>query len=270
MFNAQSCSSCHLLDGRGNAGRRPARASSGCCCGCRSRAPTSTGRRSTHPVYGGQLQDRANVGVPIEGELVISYTEQPGEYADGTQYSLRVPTYSIEAPAFGPLGDDLLVSPRLAPQVIGMGLLEAVPESTIVAARRSRRRRRRRHLRSGQPGLEPADAGRPSSGRFGWKANVPSVEAQVAGAFHGDIGITSALHPDQDCTATADRRARRRSTAANPSSPTIAWQRSPSTRGRWRCRRCATPTIRRRRRTAPAAFERARVRQLPHTDADDR
>jgi CxxC motif-containing protein (DUF1111 family) len=110
-----------------------------------------------------------------------------------------VPTYSIEGEAFGPLAENLLISPRLAPQVIGMGLLEAVPEVDIVGA------------------ADPDDAdgdgisGRPNRvwnprteqielGRFGWKANVPSVETQVAGAFHGDIGITSDLHPEQDCT----------------------------------------------------------------------
>ena len=93
------------------------------------------------------------------------------------------------------------MSPRLAPQVIGMGLLESVPESSIVDLADpddadgdgiSGRVNRVWNPRTQQTEL----------GRFGWKANVPSVEAQVAGAFHGDIGITSALHPDQDCTAT--------------------------------------------------------------------
>ncbi len=38
-------------------------------------------------------------------------------------------------------------------------------------------------------------------GRFGWKANVATVEQQVASAFHGDIGITSSLHPEENCPA---------------------------------------------------------------------
>jgi CxxC motif-containing protein (DUF1111 family) len=199
MFNAQSCSSCHLLDGRGI----PASTGNGELGLLVRLSVPGTGAQGEpldEPNYGGQLQDRANLGIPAEGELVIDYEDQPGTFGDGTPYSLRVPTYSIEGEAFGPLVDDVLISPRLAPQVVGMGLLEAVPESDIVAA------------------ADPDDgdgdgiSGRPNRawnprtrqtelGRFGWKANVPSVEAQVAGAFHGDIGITSDLHPDQGCTA---------------------------------------------------------------------
>ena len=199
MFNAQSCSSCHLLDGRGI----PASTGTGKLGLLVRLSIPGTGDHGEpldEPNYGGQLQDRANLGIPREAELVVQYSEQPGEYADGTPYSLRVPTYSIEGESFGPLADDVLISPRLAPQVIGMGLLEAVPEADILAR------------------ADPDDAdgdgisGRPNRvwnprtqatelGRFGWKANVPTVEAQVAGAFHGDIGITSELHRDQDCTA---------------------------------------------------------------------
>ena len=97
-----------------------------------------------------------------------------------------------------------MISPRLAPQVIGMGLLEAVPEDVLARRRRSRRRRRRRHLRTPQPGVGRPRAASTVLGRFGWKANVPTVEQQVAGAFHGDIGITSSLHPDENCPTGQD------------------------------------------------------------------
>lgn len=194
-FNAQACSSCHLLDGRGIPGST-GDGSLGLLL--RLSVPGTDGQPTDVPGYGGQLQDRSNLGVPAEGTLVIGYDEQPGEFADGTPYSLRAPTYTIESPNFGELPDDLMVSPRLAPQMIGVGLLEAIPEATIVAA------------------ADPDDAdndgisGRPNYvtnqrsgetelGRLGWKANVATVEDQVAGAFHGDLGVTSALHPQQDC-----------------------------------------------------------------------
>ena len=183
-----------------HAGRHRFAASSGCCCGCRSRAPTSTAPRSSIPSTVASSRTAPIVGVPIEGELTIHYTEQPGEYADGTHVltarsrrtrsrrrtSVRsAPTCCLAAAR--PAGD------RDGTARGGAGVDDRRP-------RRSRRRRRRRHLGPGQPGLEPATE-QTELGRFGWKANVPSVEAQVAGAFHGDIGITSALHPDQDCTA---------------------------------------------------------------------
>lgn len=199
LLNAQACSSCHLLDGRGV----PASTGSGeLGLLLRLSVPGADGAGpQPHAVYGDQLQDRAILGVDLEGTLVITYGERPGEYADGTTYSLRMPTYEIEDPGHGPLGDDVMISPRLAPQVIGMGLLEAIPEADIVAA------------------ADPDDADddgisgrvnrawnprteRRELGRFGWKANVPTVEAQVVGAFSGDIGITSQPLPDASCTPT--------------------------------------------------------------------
>ncbi len=200
MFNAQACSSCHLRDGRGI----PASTGDG-DLGLLLRlsipGTNDVGGPNPHPVYGDQLQDRAIVGVPAEGELVISYAEQPGSFADGTAYSLRVPTYSIDAPAFGELGDDIMISPRLAPQMIGMGLLEAIPEGRVLA--------------NADPDDSDSDgvSGRANMvwnpatetielGRFGWKANAPTVQAQAAGAFNGDMGITSSLHPDESCTDT--------------------------------------------------------------------
>jgi CxxC motif-containing protein (DUF1111 family) len=38
-------------------------------------------------------------------------------------------------------------------------------------------------------------------GRFGWKAEQPDVRQQTAGAFLGDMGITSSLFPAENCAA---------------------------------------------------------------------
>jgi len=204
MFNAQSCASCHLRDGRGI----PASTGSGeLGLLLRLSVPGSDGSGDPvpHPVYGDQLQDRSINGVPAEGELVITYEERPGTYADGTEYSLNAPTYTIEAPTFGPIaeGDEsgLMISPRLAPQMIGMGLLEAIPEAAIVA--------------NADPDDEDRDgiSGRPNAawnpatqslelGRFGWKANAPTLEVQAANAFLGDMGLTSTLNPVESCTTS--------------------------------------------------------------------
>jgi CxxC motif-containing protein (DUF1111 family) len=200
MFNAQACSSCHTRDGRGVPADTTA-GDLGLLLRVSIPGESDVGGPNPHPVYGDQLQDRSIVGVPAEGELVIHYTTVGGTYADGTAYSLRSPEYSIDAPAFGPLGDDIMISPRLAPQMVGMGLLEAIPEADIIAR------------------VDPDDAdgdgisGRPNQvwnpatkqielGRFGWKANAATVEAQTAAAFNGDVGVTSALNPDDQCTTT--------------------------------------------------------------------
>src|SRR4029077_17142008 len=81
------------------------------------------------PAYGDQLQDRALAGIPPEGRAVISYDEVHGTYGDGTPYTLPQPRVSFTDLRFGPL-DGALNSPRVAPPMIGLGLLEAVPLST--------------------------------------------------------------------------------------------------------------------------------------------
>jgi CxxC motif-containing protein (DUF1111 family) len=122
-----------------------------------------------------------------------------GEYADGVPYSLRRPMHEFEDLAYGEITMDVLVSPRLAPPVFGSGLLEAIPESDL--------------LEAADPDDSDGDgisgranmvidtvSGEMTIGRFGWKANVASVEEQVSSAFSGDIGITSDLFPNEDCT----------------------------------------------------------------------
>jgi CxxC motif-containing protein (DUF1111 family) len=198
-FNAQACSSCHVLDGRG-APPDPAAVDARLGLLLRLSVPgaTTTGAPSAHPVYGDQLEDRAILDVPAEGRVAVTIEMIAGAYGDGTPYELIKPTYTVADPAFGPLGDETMISPRLAPQVIGMGLLEAVPEDTLLAA--ADPDDADGDGISGRPNMVwDARAERPVVGRFGWKANVPTVEQQAAGAFHGDIGITSSLHPDQNC-----------------------------------------------------------------------
>ena len=162
-----------------------------------------------HPVYGDQLQDRAVNGVPPEATIVITTTDRTGTYGDGTTYTLAEPHYAVVGPDGEPLlGDEVMVSPRIAPAMFGVGLLEGVPDDVLLDLEDpddadddgiSGRVRR-------VPDPARADAAAADDpqdmliGRFGWKGGAPSVEAQTAGAFAGDIGITSSLHPEQPCT----------------------------------------------------------------------
>ena len=120
------------------------------------------------PTYGGQLQDRSILGVPAEGSMLVAYVEAPGRYPDGTEYSLRQPTYSIGALAFGPLHPQVQISPRIAPAVIGMGLLEAIPEASIAA--RADPNDANNDGISGRPNyVWDILRGELALGRFGWK-----------------------------------------------------------------------------------------------------
>lgn len=198
LFNAHSCDGCHANDGRG---RPPAANELMRTMLIRLSVSGSDahGGPLPEPTYGGQLQPQGILGVEGEGEARVSYEELPGMFADGTAYSLRVPTYSFTDLAYGEMHADVLFSPRVTPQMPGLGLLEAVPEQTLEAL--------------ADPDDEDGDgiSGRlnyvhdpvtnaQALGRFGWKANQPSLLAQVSGAFNGDMGLTSRIVTSQPCT----------------------------------------------------------------------
>ena len=61
-------------------------------------------------------------------------------------------------------------------------------------------------------------------GRFGWKAGQPTVEQQTAKAFSEDIGITSDLFPEQNCTSV-QARCRAAPGGGSPEIPGCAWTR---------------------------------------------
>lgn len=200
VFNARSCSSCHFRDGRGRPPVPPEDDSVGLLFRLSIPGTTPDGGPLPDPIYGGQLNQAAILNVPAEGRVAVGYDAVAGAYPDGETYALRRPRYDLVDLAFGPPDPALLISPRTAPFLIGLGLLEAVGEETVLAA--------------ADPDDRDADgiSGRPNYvwdvrrgavalGRFGWKANVPTLEQQNAGAFVGDIGMTSPLFPDQNCTA---------------------------------------------------------------------
>ncbi|QYG95427.1 c-type cytochrome [Iamia sp. SCSIO 61187] len=206
LFNAQSCSSCHFRDGRG----QPPADADDPERGLLIRLSVADGESTApHPVLGEQLQDRAIPDVPVEGSVSITYTEEEGTYDDGTPYTLAVPTYTLVDAEGRPLGDDVLFSPRVAPPMFGVGLLELVPAEDIIAeadpddADGDGVSGRPALVDDVDPGSEAERAGERDGrlGRFGWKALEPTVEDQTAAAFRADIGVTTDLRPEQPCTA---------------------------------------------------------------------
>lgn len=202
IMNAQACSSCHTFDGRGAPPKdNDDTAALGLLLRLSVPGVAADGGPVPEPTYGGQLQDRSVIGVPAEGRMGISWHYTEGKFKDGTKYELRKPSFKPTDLAFGPLSPDVLISPRLAPQVIGGGLLESIPDSSLRAA--ADPEDKNNDGISGRVNVVPKTRGSGTTiGRFGWKANVADLEGQITGAFNGDIGITSTVHPDQPCGAT--------------------------------------------------------------------
>ncbi len=189
MFNAIGCGSCHFKDGRGEP-------LNGLLFRLSRQGAGTHGEPLEEPNYGGQFQEKAILGVNPEGKIQITYQEIAGQYPDGTSYSLRKPTYQFTNLNYGAFHPQVEFSPRIAPQIMGLGLLENIPESTLTALADE--------SDSNQDGISgklnyvwDSKNQRVSVGKFGWKANVPSLLVQTAGAFNGDMGITTSLFPNE-------------------------------------------------------------------------
>ena len=198
LFNRKACADCHIGNGRG----RPPEPSDGPMDSMLVRISIpgagKHGEPRAVPGYGDQLQDRSVAGVPAEGRVVISYVELPGEFADGTAYSLLSPRLRFADMAYGKLPADMLSSARVASPVIGLGLLESVSEATLRSLADPNDRDA-----DGISGRVNVvwDAGQQhlAIGRFGWKANAPTLRHQNAAAALGDMGITSPVFPEDQC-----------------------------------------------------------------------
>lgn len=205
LFNTNSCQGCHIKDGRGHP---PPPGDTPVSLFLRLSIPadpaTDQDRLITQglipdPVYGGQLQTASLPGLTPEADLRITHSEKTVTLQDGTRVTLRQPHYHIDNLAYGELSDDLMTSPRVAPPMIGLGLLAAIPEARLRALADPDDR--------DQNGISGRlnqvwDRANQSTrvGRFGWKAGEPSVLQQSMGAFAGDMGLTSTLFPNTDCT----------------------------------------------------------------------
>jgi CxxC motif-containing protein (DUF1111 family) len=202
LYNARSCQRCHIKDGRGHP---PNGADdNSVSMFLRLSIPPQNEEQERlikqhrvnnipDPNYGTQLQDFAIAGHTAEGQMRIDYEEISVQLADGDEVQLRKPSYRIESLGYGPLHPQVELSPRVAPQMIGLGLLEAIDEKDI--------------LQQVDPDDRNGDgiSGRANRvwssehnkvmlGRFGLKAGAASVNEQSQGAFHGDIGISVPLH----------------------------------------------------------------------------
>ncbi|MGL4489639.1 MAG: di-heme oxidoredictase family protein, partial [Rhizobiaceae bacterium] len=125
LFNRVSCDGCHTQDGRGRPPLNDTETMDSMLMRISISDSHTPSGASPHPVYGDQLSELAIPGIAPEGVTKITRETIKGTYGDGEPYSLEKPIYRIENLGYGPLGDGVLLSARVAPQMIGLGLLEA-------------------------------------------------------------------------------------------------------------------------------------------------
>ena len=194
IYNNVSCISCHHNDGTGT----PTAGLQNSSLLIRVSIPGTDkhGAPLSVPGYGFQIQDKALIGISPEASVNIQYGDVPVTYPDGTIITLRKPTYSLSNPYF-PLPANYYISPRLAPPVFGIGLLDNIPESTILSF--SDENDADGDGISGRPNyIYDTALNIKRIGRFGLKANTISLQNQVALAYQQDMGVTNYLFPDEN------------------------------------------------------------------------
>ncbi len=206
LFNTNACQNCHIKDGRGHPpGAFTDNAVSSLLRLSIPSDASDAGRLKRQglvpePTYGGQLQDMAIPGTTAEARLRVDYQTHTVQFTDGYTVELRKPRIQLDQLAYGPLHPDTQFSLRVAPMMIGLGLLEAIADADLLAAE------------------DPEDAdgdgisgranrvfdhasGTEAIGRFGWKAGQPTLNQQNADAFFNDMGLSTSLFRGTSCTA---------------------------------------------------------------------
>lgn len=206
LFNTNGCQNCHIKDGRGHPPEEGDEHAVSMLVRLSIPAMTPEQKKAfimngviPEPTYGGQLQDFALPDAKPEGKVNITYSDVVVTFKDGEQVTLRKPNLTITNLNYGEMHPDTQFSARVAPPMIGLGLLEAIPEETILAM--ADPEDKNKDGISGKVNrVWDVQAEGFALGRFGWKAGQPNLMQQNAAAFNGDLGLTSSLFPVENCT----------------------------------------------------------------------
>jgi CxxC motif-containing protein (DUF1111 family) len=196
LYNRLACISCHAKNGRGGAPDGTLQRMQSMLVRLSVPGRGTHGGPRPHPVYGDQLNEEGIPGVPGEGRAHLQWRTARVTMADGERVELRRPRLTFDELGYGPMGK-VQVSLRVSPHVAGLGLLETVP---VEALNKLALNAKPDGVRGTVNQVWDIPSGKTVPGRFGLKANAPSLRQQIAGAFVGDMGITSDLFPTENCT----------------------------------------------------------------------
>ena len=216
LLNARTCQGCHTKDGRGAVPPNQETPMDSMVVRL-GLGIDDDGATVPDPNYGRQLQtfglasfigDDISAGLSAFGEgageaigegfALVEYETIEGAYADGVPFELRRPVVKVRELSYGDFSEGIQFSARVAPQLIGLGLLEAVPEADI------------RSLADPDDADGDGISGRANSvfdptedalrlGRFGPKAGTASLLQQTVNAYRNDMGVTNRFVPEEAC-----------------------------------------------------------------------
>lgn len=201
LFNARSCHSCHVNSGRGHAPTTNQLGSD--VPSFFIRLGKSDQAQTDHVIgdymYGRQFHPLSATNVKTEGDYRIHWQESIEIFDDGYQVTLRKPSLEWLSLNYGDFQESTGFSMRVSPPLVGMGLLDLVPDSLILE--HADPDDQDQNGISGKPNWIERN-GEKLLGRFGHKASVPSLKEQNQSAFNGDLGLSTELFPfpSGDCT----------------------------------------------------------------------
>ena len=199
LFNMSACEGCHAADGRASPPTENGQMLEGFLFRVSVPGAGIHNEPKPHPIYGGQLADKAIEGHLPEITLHMEYETITGQFGDGSEYTLQKPVYSFPKQNYGPLGRDTMISPRVAPFMIGMGLLDAITAESIMEY--ADIDDKNKDGISGKPNMVwSIEKEEFMLGKYGWKAEIPTLAHQSMDAAINDMGITNPLFPEENCT----------------------------------------------------------------------
>ncbi len=187
LFNANACTQCHSSEGR-----KPVYALNGELeDAILFRLGDKQG--NTHPFYGEQMQHQSiDSSIATEGKILYDIVTATDNTPAGVTFSFT------STDPNQPLGDSV-ISGRISPQLVGMGMLNLIPETDIIAAADADD--------TNKDGISGrvhwvVEGNQQQVGRFGWKAINSSLRTQNANAMSQDMGLTTSVFAEPNCTAS--------------------------------------------------------------------
>ena len=204
LFSANTCTGCHPENGKGSVynskGHIARSLVTRLSVGDHQSINTKMGF-TPEPTYGSQLSINGVYGVPYEGKPSRSYSTKTVILGKNKKVILRKPIYGVTDLQYGALSKEVILSQRVPPALVGLGLLEQISNKQLLANEDINDTNKDGISGKANRVYSP-ETSKIEIGRYNWKANAPTVKYQVAAAMSNDMGLTSPLYPAESCTSS--------------------------------------------------------------------
>lgn len=206
LFNANTCVSCHPSNGRGTlfsdglvSRSLVVRLSIDSNNSDEHRKMLEKKGFIPEPSYGNQLALNGIHGVDFEGKVKIDFDEIEVNFPDGEKQILLKPKYELENLNYGSLDKNANISYRIAPSLNGIGLIELISNEDIL--KNVDENDENNDGISGRANFVYSNITKKEElGKYTWKASVAFLKEQIAGAASNDMGLTTTIFPNENCT----------------------------------------------------------------------